>query len=360
MVEARIDSWTVTSLEWVSFALGVVIVAGTSVSVIKTLIVPRRAWSFLPRVVESSVTWLFMTIARRMRSFDLIDRFLGFLGPMVLILTLLVWLGAFVIGFALMLAPWADDFPAALGQSGASTFTLGITGNAAGSGTTISVVAAATGFIVIALTIAYLPALYAVVRRRETLARQLGVRAGSPPWGPHLLLESYRIGVLDALPTLYTDWDRWSSEVADGQTKYPVLNQFRLARGRHHWLLSLLAVLDAAGLDLSLRPSAPAGDAQLLLRSGTACVGDLAASVRLSETSDPGITVTESEFAAAVALLTDGDYPVERSSEEAWPVFQEWRTQYGATTWRLLNVIVAPPAPWSGPRSLPTRRRSAG
>ena len=346
-----------TTLEWLSLTLGFVIVVGTSISVIKTLVVPRRAWSFLPHVVESSVTWLFMTIARRMRSYDLIDRFLGFLGPVVLILILLAWLATFVIGFALMLAPSAHDFPGALGQSGASTFTLGITGAVAGSGTAISVAASATGLIVIALTIAYLPALYGVVRRRETLARQLGAHVGVQPWGPNVLVQHFGTGALDRLPALYSDWDQWANEVADGHTKYPVLNQFRLPRARCHWLLSLVAVLDAAGLDVSLRPSVSAGEARLLLRSGTACTDDLASSLGISGALDPE-TVTEAEFAAAVAMLTDAGYPVERSSGDAWPVFQEWRAQYSTTTDRLLDTIAAPPARWSGPRSLPTSRHS--
>jgi hypothetical protein len=348
----------VSPVEWLSVVLGLLIVVGTSVGVIKTLIVPRRAWSLIPHAVETSLTWLFMAVARRMRSYDLVDRWLGFLGPLVLITTLLVWLVLYVVGFALLLAPAADDFPAALGQSGASTFTLGITDAQAGSGTAISVAASATGLIVIALTIAYLPALYAVIRRRETLARQLGSHTGSPAWGPNVLVEHHRAGAIDALPALYADWDRWANEVADGHTKYPVLNQFRLPRGQYHWLLSLLAVLDAAGIDLSLRPSVPAGEARLFLLSGTACVDDLAASLRMAEGLDPGATVTESDFVAAVSLLTAAGYPVERTAEEAWPMFLEWRANYHAVTCLLLDTIVAPPAPWSGVRRIPAKARS--
>jgi hypothetical protein len=345
----------VTAFEWLSFSLGLVIVVGTSISVIKTLVVPRRAWSFLPRVVDSVVTRVFMTIARRMRSYDLIDRFLGFLGPIALIVTLLMWLGMFVVGFALMLHPPADDFAAALGHSGAATFTLGITATAVGSSTAISVAASATGLIVIALTIAYLPALYAVIRRRETLGRQLGAHSESPPWGPHVLLAYHQAGALDLLPVLYADWDRWASEVADGHTKYPVLNQFRLPRGKYHWLLSLLAI--TAGLDLSLRPSAPGGQARLLLLSGITCTDDLAASMHMSEILEQDVAVTETEFTFAVSLLTEAGYQAERSATEAWPLFEAWRTNYISTIRQLLDSIVAPPAPWSGSRSLPVQRR---
>jgi hypothetical protein len=292
-----------------------------------------------------------MTIARRMRSYDLIDRFLGFLGPIALILTLLMWLAMFVVGFALMFHPPADDFAAAIGHSGAATFTLGITTTTAGSSTAISVTASATGLIVIALTIIYLPAPYAVIRRRETLGRQLGAHSGSPPWGPHVLLAYHYTGALDALAARYTDWGRWASEAADGHTKFPVLNQFRLPRGKYHWLLSLLATLDAAGLDPCLRPSDPEGEARLFLLSGITCAEDLAASMQGTDTLDSGVTVTNAD-ASVVSLLTKGGYPTERSADEAWPTFQAWRERYISTICQLLDMIVAPPAPWSGSRSL--------
>jgi hypothetical protein len=348
----------VNAIRWLLFTVGLLIVVGTSISVIKTLVVPRRAWSFLPRLVDAAVTWIFMVVGRRMRSYDLLDRWLGFLGPMVLILTLVAWLTLLVVGFALMLAPWTANLPQGVGESGAATFTLGISSTAAGFGTGISVAAGAAGLIVIALTIAYLPALYSVIRRRETLAWQLGARIGSPAWGPNVLLEYQRTDALAALPALYEDWDRWTSEVADGHTKYPVLNQFRAPRSRHHWLVSLLAVLDAAGLELSLRGSSDDVTARFLLRSGTACSSDLAASIAMTEDPVSIDPITHSDFVAAVDLLSDAGYPVQRSSDEAWATFQDWRAHYGTTICALLDTIVAPPAPWSGSRSLPTRRRS--
>ena len=341
------------AIHWLSFTAGLLVVVGTSISVVKTLVVPRRAWSFIPRLVDRTVTWVFMVIARRMRSYDPIDRWLGFLGPMVLILTLVAWLAMLVFGFALMLVPWASNLSQALGEGGAATFTLGIRSTAAGVATGLSIAAGAAGLIVIALTIAYLPALYSVIRRRETLAWQLGARVGSPAWGPGVLLDYHRQGALGALPTLYEDWDRWASEVADGHTKYPVLNQFRAPRSRHHWLVSLLAVLDAAGLELSLGGSSDDVAASLLLRSGTACSRDLAASVAMIEDPPAVDPVTHSDFVAAIDLLIEAGYHVQRSSDEAWATFRDWRAHYGPRICALLDTIVAPPAPWSGPRSLP-------
>ncbi len=140
--------------DWLAVVVGLVIIAGALVSVVKTLVVPRRAWSLVPRIVEVATTRVFMTIARRMRSYDLIDRFLGFLGPSVLILQLLVWLMLLVLGFAFLLVPSTDSFGQALAHSGSSTVTLGITSREPGTTSGIDVAAGAAGLIVIALTVA--------------------------------------------------------------------------------------------------------------------------------------------------------------------------------------------------------------
>jgi hypothetical protein len=342
--------------DWLAVAIGLMIITGTVVSVVKTLVVPRRAWSLVSRIVEASTTWVFMTIARRMRSYDLIDRFLGFLGPTVLILQLLVWLGLFVIGFALLLVPTTDTFALALAHSGSSTFTLGITSREPGATTAIDVAAGAAGLIVIALTIAYLPAIYQVIRRRAVLSKQLVNRVGSPPWGPQVLLAHNAADAMDILPGLYADWDRWACEVADGHTKYPVLNQFRLPRSRHHWLLSLVAMMDAAAVDLAVRPSAPA-QARLFLFSAIACVNDLATPLHISTEPNESIAVATEDFTDAIHALTDAGYECDIPAADAWLTFAEWRGAYGVTVCRVLDAIAAPEAPWTNGRTLPLHRK---
>jgi hypothetical protein len=342
--------------DWLAVAIGMVIITGTAVSVVKTLVVPRRAWSLVSRVVEVSTTWVFMTIARRMRSYDLIDRFLGFLGPTVLILQLLVWLGLFVIGFAFLLIPITDTFTQALAHSGSSTFTLGITSREPGATTGIDVAAGAAGLIVIALTIAYLPAIYQVIRRRAVLSKQLVNRLGSPPWGPQVLLAHNAADAMGVLPGLYADWDRWACEVADGHTKYPVLNQFRLARSRHHWLLSLVAMMDAAALDLASRRSAPA-QARLFLFSAIACVNDLAIPLHISTESNEAFAVTMDDFTDAIHALADAGYECDIPEADAWLTFVEWRSAYGVKVCRVLDAIAAPEAPWTNGRTLPLHRK---
>jgi hypothetical protein len=343
-------------LDWLAVFGGLSIVAGTTLSVVKTLVVPRRAWSFVPRAVEGTTTWVFMKIARRMRSYVLIDRFLGFLGPSVLILQLLVWLGLLVLGFALLLIPSTDTFAQALAHSGSSTFTLGITSRDPGATTAIDVAAGAAGLIVIALTIAYLPAIYQVVRRRAVLSKQLGNRVGAPAWGPRILLAHHAAGAMDVLPSLYADWDRWACEVADGHTKYPILNQFRLPRSRHHWMVSLVAMLDAAALDLSVRSAAPS-QARLFLQSGEATIThDLAPPLHIPNGSSDAPVVTHEEFAAAYRTMAESGYPCDVPLDSAWKTFAEWRGGYARTACQILDAVVSPEAPWTGSRTMPIRR----
>jgi hypothetical protein len=162
---------------------------------------------------------------------------------------------------------------------------------------------------------------------------------------------------MDVLPSLYADWDRWACEVADGHTKYPVLNQFRLPRSRHHWLLSLVAMMDAAAIDLSVRDSVPA-EARLFLLSATACLtNDLAAPLRISNETTQDTAVTDVEFFEAFEQLVEHGYPCDVPRDQAWPAFAERRRTYASVACQALDAVVAPPAPWTNGRSLPRRSR---
>jgi hypothetical protein len=71
-------------------------------------------------------------------------------------------------------------------------FTLGLARSSHLTNDTIVIFAAASGFVVVALQIAYLPALYAAFNRRESLIAMLASRAGEPSWGPEILVTKTR------------------------------------------------------------------------------------------------------------------------------------------------------------------------
>ena len=66
---------------------------------------------------------------------------------------------------------------------------------------------------------------------------------------------------------------------------------------------------------------------------------------------DGPLRLTADEFAAAVTLLNEVGFPTERTAEAAWPHFRGWRVNYEDLAYRWAERVLAPPAPWSGPRT---------
>lgn len=338
-------------LRWLGFGAGVIVGVGTVVAVMKTLLVPRRSWSPLSAFVGRYGFRVFHGIAVRLPSYDLADRFLGFLAPTVVIAILGSLMASFVLAFALLLLPWADlTLGEALRESGSSVFTLGFVSTARPVPTTLDVMAGATGMIFVALTIGYLPALYAEVRRREALVKQLEGWTGAPSWGPEIVARLALAGAVDRLPGLYSSWDAWCAHVADSHMKYPVLTHFRLPRARNHWLIALLAVLDSAALDIALRPSSDHVEARLLLRQGTGCLRDVAYPIRRIDPGPAAPGIDEAEFRRGVERATAAGFPAERAVGEAWADFAALRSSYAPVAYQLAFWSLAAPAPWSGER----------
>ncbi len=340
------------ALEWVAFAAGAALAVGTVIAVMKTLIVPRRSWSFLAATIGRGGYRVFHRIAVRFPSFDLADRFLGFQAPTIVILTLASLLAAFMVAFALMLLPWADmTIGDALRESGSSVFTLGFVSTATPIPTALDVLAGATGMIFVALTIGYLPSLYTEVRHRETLVKELEVWTGKPSWGPEILARFTLVGALDRLPRLFVAWDGWCARVADSHMKSPVLTLFRGPRARNHFIVALLAVADAAALDMAARPSVDHTEARMLLRQACSCLRDIAYPMRRVDTDTTGTFLTREEFDRGWDRLAEVGYPVEVGRDDAWAAFAAVRRHYAPTACQILFWTIAAPAPWSGDRN---------
>jgi hypothetical protein len=349
---------------WVGFAVGLVVVTSTLLSVAGTLVVPRAVNSPLSRAVDRFLDIAFLLVAKRVRSFERRDRILAWQAPMSLLVRLAVWLGMLVVGFALLLLPsLKGHLGQAFSESGSSLFTLGYAAPATGDSTTLEYLAAFTGLVVIGLQVGYLPTLYAAFNKRETEVTLLSSRAGVPAWGPEILVRS-RWGIQDGdiapiLQTLFLSWERWAAEVAESHTTYLTLARFRSPRPLSHWLTSLIAVMDAAALHLALAPSRePKLAPRLALRMGFVAIGQIARTMQKVALEEPDpdapISVSYDDFRAAAAMLREVNYPIDRSDEEAWPHFRGWRANYDATALLLAKQLDAPPALWTGPRRWPS------
>ena len=230
-------------------------------------------------------------------------------------------------------------------------FTLGFVSTPEPVPTTLDVMAGATGMIFVALTIGYLPALYSEVKHREQLVKQLEGWIGKPAWGPDVLAELTLAGAADRLPELYRSWDGWCAAVAASHMKYPVLTHFRLPRSGTHFVTSLLAVMDAAALDMCLHPKTSNHEARLLLRQGASCLRDVAYPMRRVEPEQPSPGIGRSDFDRALQRLKEAGIEPEASAETVWEQFAALRSTYAPVAIELAFWTLAAPAPWSGTRA---------
>ena len=343
------------AFRWVGFSVGIILVFAAAISMGKTLIVPRAT----PGKIASSVTSItrraFLAVSNRFDTYEEKDKVLVLQGPALLMAILFTWLLMFFFGYGLILWPLVGGFADSLRESGSSMLTLGFASEASAPPTAVHFIAAATGLVAVALLIAYLPTVYASFNRREKLVTMLQSRAGSPAWGPEILIRHQMVGLSDNLPDFYSDWEQWAADVTETHTTYPVLIYFRSPHALRSWLIGLLAVMDAAALQLSLSPSKAPTEARLCLRMGYLCLREIAAVAKISFDADPfpedPIELSFEEFHGACGKLNDSGFEFERSVEEAWPHFRGWRVNYESVAYALADLIVAPPGPWSGDRS---------
>ncbi len=336
--------------------LGSVVVIGTWISAMANLVVPRGLRSRYTRLIRDVVRWPFQLVADRRDTFEGKDLILAWAAPLSILATLLSWLGASVIGFGFILAGISDrGLDKGLLQAGSSVFTLGFLSSAETRQTFVDFAAAATGPVMIGLLVGYLPAMYSAYSEREAEVTMLQSRAGVPAWGPEILMRHVQIpGLLTQLPVLYEGWERWASQIAESHTSYPVLIHFRSPRATRNWLIALLAIMDAAALELAVNPSKPKAPMRMALRAGFTCLREIADVEGIGYNPDPDpdddIDLTYAEFEQGIDMLRYSGYSMEREPEEAWAHFRGWRVNYEALAYELAYRIDAVAAPWSGPR----------
>jgi len=245
------------------------LVLSTVVSVVGTVIVPRKSGSRLTRLVATVVNRIFELIVWPVASYRWRDRIMAGQAAVILLGQLAVWLGSFYVGYALLIWPATGSTGTAFTSVGPALWTFGSPHTHGFFETAILDTAAMAGLITVTLQIAYLPALYAAFNRRENEITLLNSRAGSPSWGPELLARThYALGsgtsALDTLPDFYNEWERWAADITESHVTYLPLVWFRSPSYEASWVTSLLAVLDSAALYLSLCPqAAPAVPARL-------------------------------------------------------------------------------------------------
>jgi hypothetical protein len=395
--------------------LGLLLLLATTLSLLRTVVVPRSLRSLISDAVARVVTGIAFAFAHLARTYQRRDAILAWAGPVIILGQLVTWLVLFLFGYGLLIyGVSGQDLGDSLREAGSSLFTLGFASVNDSSQTIIDFFAAATGPIVIALMIGFLPTIYSAYIAREVDVTMVGTLSGEPAWGPELLSRITMAGNLEGIGDVFARWTEVASRVRMTHMTYPVLIWVRSGRARRHYAVSLLAVLDAAALLVSLKPSLRHSGAFALLAQGAQTMqslelgsiqrhrwrrilpfqGKVATAppeIQRLETNLPGwnrrvvavevasdldaiqgkdsdavatlseglkhpLELTRADFDEAVALLVKSGFPIDAdvNRDDSWDRFRVARSRYEFAAYALCRRLDAPRAPWTGDRSLPT------
>lgn len=393
--------------------VGLFLLFVTTISLMRTVVIPRSLRSAISDTVATVVIKTAQLIARAPRSYRGRDSVLAWAGPTIIILQLVTWLVLYLFAYAFLIyGVGGHNYPDAMTQAGSSLFTLGFAASDNRDQTIVDFFAAATGPVVIALMIGFLPTIYSSYLEREVDVTMLGAMGGDPAWGPEFLARHALTENVDTLPETFARWSRWASALRMTHVTYPVLVWVRSARASRHYAVSLLAVLDAAALKVSLNTTLPRTQSFGLLLHGaqafevlyvilflkrpwktriplagmflgrpagdfsrtrtTASWNERMLAVEIAADKDAArgldgeavaalvigeaheLQITRADFDVAVDIIRRSGFPIDRDLDDAWTEFKVLRTRYEFAAYEICRALDATPAPWSGDRKVPT------
>lgn len=328
----------------------------------EAIILPRRV---MRRVRLTRLFYLYTWIplsalARRMHSIKRREKYLGFFGPLSLIMLLSLWAVGLVVGFAMIHkglqikvstpgdAPGAIvSFGTYLYMSGVTFFTLGF-GDVVPLGSRgrfLAVMEAGTGFGFLAIVIGYLPVLYQAFSRREVNISLLDARAGSPSSAGELLRRHAECGSMEELTQLLREWERWSAELMESHLSYPVLGYFRSQHDNQSWLSALTTILDTCAFVMAEVKDGPVWQARLTFAIARHAVVDLAQVFGFPPTAPAVPRLSQEELVRIRRMLAPYDVPL-RHGEESNPRLTELRRMYEPYVNSLSQSLLMQLPPW--------------
>ena len=353
----------------VALVFGVVIICSVLLDAFETVVLPRRvtrhfkltAW-FYRR------TWIpWRKIAARIKTTSRQQNFLGYFGPLSLILLMIFWATGLIFGFALMqygiggheqLSGEKLTFGKIVYHSGETFFTLGY-GDivpTSGGARALSVIEAGMGFAFLGVVIGYLPVVYSSFSRREIQISMLDARAGSPPSAVELLVRlagrSEDPGVEQTvLDEVLRDWERWAAELLESQISYPVLTFFRSQHSNQSWVAALTTMLDVTSLVLTGIEGLHPGQAKLTFAMARHAAVDLAQVVNARHDPSAPDRLPQAEYDALLESLTAAGLHL-KSNDAARDKLAKLRSMYEPYVHSTARNMMLTLPPWRHPEKI--------
>jgi len=342
---------------------GCVVIGVVLLDAFETVVLPRRvtrhfrltAWFYR----RTWVPW--KRIASHIRTPSRQQSFLGYFGPLSLILLMGFWAAGLILGFALLqygvggheqLGNEPLTFGRILYHSGETFFTLGygdIVPTSAGS-RALSVFEAGMGFAFLGVVIGYLPVVYGAFSRREIQISMLDARAGSPPTAAELLVrlagETETPGVEQTvLDEVLRDWERWAAELLESQLSYPVLSFFRSQHSNQSWEGALMTMLDVTSLVIVGIEGIHPGQARLTFAMARHAAVDLAQVVNARYDALWPDRLPDEHLRALRQTLAEAGLRL-RDTEEARQKLTKLRSMYEPYLYAVALQLMVTLPPW--------------
>lgn len=195
-------------------------------------------------------------------SFSKRDLLLSLAGPLMLAMTITLWIAFLILGFALIAWPdlggalratsgaTGDDFGTAMYYAGYSLTTLGAGTIVPNSSTqrALMVGQGIIGFAVITLALTYFMSLYGALVRRNALAQALHQLSGGTGRSGELLRALAAGGSFQGASTTLMSIGTQIGDLTESHRSYPLLHYFRMQDARYSTARLAWLVLDALSL----------------------------------------------------------------------------------------------------------------
>jgi hypothetical protein len=355
-------------LRILSLVFGVLLACGVLGSALKTVVLPQKG---NPRLAQFVFALVYRLLVHHRRN-DAATRSLRALyAPVALVSLPLAWMISMMVAFTCIYwgthdLSWSHSFEISV----SSLTTMGFSEPNGAGRIWIAFVEATIGLGLVALLISYLPTIYSAYNSREKGNNRLRPVAGTPPSPADFLQTLQRLGTLEN-PDLWQTSADWMLDLDQTHTAFPILTYFPGSDAEQPWVATVGTVLDASALVVAASEmdlGEAFADAQrgpltvlvyglpLIVRIAAAVYIPLGPAATLPDVlartgqPPPSISVSRTEYDAAVASLSDILVVEPGREDEAWRRFAWIRSAYDPALRALAGVTLASPAPWTTDR----------
>jgi hypothetical protein len=342
--------------------LGGALVLLMLVEIFVAFLLPRRVKRD-PAIVRtiSNYGWLpWRALARRMPP-QAADTMLGIYGPFGLVLNLILWVAAMMVGYACLqwangshiVGPHSVGFGTDLFFSAATMASTGTAGFSSHGvfAHVVQVIDAASGLAVIAIVIGYLPSLYQAFSKREATVSQLDARAGSPPSAGRLVLRTAKQDGWVAMNRYLGSWEPWVAELMETHLAYPVLAYFRSQHVNQNWLAAICTILDACAFSIAAAPAGSVESARFTFAIARHAVVDLSYSFHVAPSELAQERLSEAELEQLIGELSALGLTIGTDMETISKRMAYMRAGYEPYVNALAGRLELSMPPWLAPES---------